>query len=415
MTNSETITDSALDIEKIRKDFPILQTKVYGKPLIYLDNAATTQKPQAVLESLHNYYTRYNSNVHRGVHFLSQQATEAYEVARKKIAGYINARHEHEIIFTKGTTNSINLVAASFGKKFLKSGDEVLISAMEHHSNIVPWQLICEEKGATLKVIPINELGELQMDAIDALLTDRVKIIAVTYVSNSLGTVNPVHEIIQKAHAVNIPVLIDAAQAVQHIPIDIQELDADFLAFSGHKIYGPTGVGILYGKEKWLNEMPPYEGGGDMIKNVTFAKTTYNELPFKFEAGTPDISGGIALGAAIDYVQQTGIAAIQQVEEEVVAYAYDRLSAIPSLRFIGDARHRSGAISFLIGNIHPYDLGEILDKQSIAVRTGHHCTQPVMDFFKIPGTVRASFAFYNTKSEVDELIKGIEKAKRMLA
>ena len=415
MTNSETITDSALDIEKIRKDFPILQTKVYGKPLIYLDNAATTQKPQAVLESLHNYYTRYNSNVHRGVHFLSQQATEAYEVARKKIAGYINARHEHEIIFTKGTTNSINLVAASFGKKILNTGDEVLISAMEHHSNIVPWQLICEEKGATLKVIPINELGELQMDAIDALLTDRVKIIAVTYVSNSLGTVNPVHEIIQKAHAVNIPVLIDAAQAVQHIPIDIQELDADFLAFSGHKIYGPTGVGILYGKEKWLNEMPPYEGGGDMIKNVTFAKTTYNELPFKFEAGTPDISGGIALGAAIDYVQQTGIAAIQQVEEEVVAYAYDRLSAIPSLRFIGDARHRSGAISFLIGNIHPYDLGEILDKQSIAVRTGHHCTQPVMDFFKIPGTVRASFAFYNTKSEVDELIKGIEKAKRMLA
>ena len=415
MINSETITDSVLDIEKIRKDFPILQTKVYGKPLIYLDNAATTQKPQAVLESLHNYYTRYNSNVHRGVHFLSQQATEAYEVARKKIAGYINARHEHEIIFTKGTTNSINLVAASFGKKFLKSGDEVLISAMEHHSNIVPWQLICEEKGATLKVIPINELGELQMDAIDALLTDRVKIIAVTYVSNSLGRVNPVQEIIHKAHAVNIPVLIDAAQAVQHIPIDIQKLDADFLAFSGHKIYGPTGVGILYGKEKWLNEMPPYEGGGDMIKNVTFAKTTYNELPFKFEAGTPDISGGIALGAAIDYVQQTGIAAIQQVEEEVVAYAYDRLSAIPSLRFIGDARHRSGAISFLIGNIHPYDLGEILDKQSIAVRTGHHCTQPVMDFFKIPGTVRASFAFYNTKSEVDELIKGIEKAKRMLA
>lgn len=415
MINSETITDSALDIEKIRKDFPILQTKVYGKPLIYLDNAATTQKPQAVLESLHHYYTQYNSNVHRGVHFLSQQATEAYEVARKKIAGYINARHEHEIIFTKGTTNSINLVAASFGKKFLKAGDEVLISAMEHHSNIVPWQLICEEKGATLKVIPINELGELKMDAFDALLTDRVKIVAVTYVSNSLGTVNPVHEIIQKAHAVNIPVLIDAAQAVQHIPIDIQELDADFLAFSGHKIYGPTGVGILYGKEKWLNEMPPYEGGGDMIKNVTFAKTTYNELPFKFEAGTPDISGGIALGAAIDYVQQTGIAAIQQAEEEVVAYAYNRLSAIPSLRFIGDAGHRSGAISFLIGNIHPYDLGEILDKQSIAVRTGHHCTQPVMDFFNIPGTVRASFAFYNTKSEVDELIKGIEKGKRMLA
>ncbi|HTN06485.1 cysteine desulfurase [Agriterribacter sp.] len=414
MTNSESITDSVLDIEKIRKDFPILQTKVYGKPLIYLDNAATTQKPQAVLDALHNYYTQYNSNVHRGVHFLSQQATEAYEVARRKVAGYINARHEHEIIFTKGTTSSINLVAASFGKKFLKAGDEVLISAMEHHSNIVPWQLICEEKGAILKVIPINERGELKMERFDELLTDKVKIVAVTYVSNSLGTVNPVHEIIQKAHAVNIPVLIDGAQAIQHIPIDIQELDADFLTFSGHKLYGPTGVGILYGKEKWLNEMPPYEGGGDMIKNVTFAKTTYNELPFKFEAGTPNISGGIALGAAIDYIQHIGIPAIQQAEEEVVAYAYDRLAALPSLRFIGDAKHRSGAISFLVGDIHPFDLGEILDKQSIAVRTGHHCTQPVMDFFHIPGTVRASFAFYNTKAEVDALMDGIEKAKRML-
>ena len=414
MTNSEPITDSVLDIEKIRKDFPILQAKVYGKQLIYLDNAATTQKPRAVLQSLENYYTQYNSNVHRGVHFLSQQATEAYEEARKKIAAYINAHYEHEIIFTKGTTNGINLVASSFGRKFLKEGDEVLISAMEHHSNIVPWQLICEEKGAILKVIPIDEQGELKMDAFDELLTGKVKIVAVTYVSNSLGTINPVHEIIQKAHALNIPVLIDGAQAIQHIPIDIQQLDADFLAFSGHKIYGPTGVGVLYGKEKWLNEMPPYEGGGDMIKNVTFAKTTYNELPFKFEAGTPDISGGIALGAAIDYVQQIGVAAIQQAEEEVVAYAYDRLSAIPSLRFVGDAKHRSGAISFLVGNIHPYDLGEILDKQSIAVRTGHHCTQPLMDFFHIPGTVRASFAFYNTKAEVDELVKGIEKAKRML-
>ncbi len=414
MINSEPETVSVLNIEKIRSDFPILQTKVYGKPLIYLDNAATTQKPIPVLETLNDYYTRYNSNVHRGVHFLSQQATEAYEVARRKIAGYINARHEHEVIFTKGTTNSINLVASSFGKKFLEAGDEVLISAMEHHSNIVPWQLICEEKGASLKVIPINEQGELRMDAFDELLTNRVKIVAVTYVSNSLGTVNPVREIIGKAHAANISVLIDAAQAIQHIAIDIQELDADFLAFSGHKIYGPTGVGVLYGKEKWLSEMPPYEGGGDMIKNVTFAKTTYNELPFKFEAGTPNIAGGIVLGAAIDYVQQIGLPAIRQAEEEVVSYAYDRLAAIPSLRFIGDAGHRSGAISFLVGNIHPFDMGEILDKQSIAVRTGHHCTQPVMDFFNIPGTVRASFAFYNTKSEVDELVKGIEKAKRML-
>lgn len=415
MTNSApNIAERTWNVEEIRKDFPLLQTQVYGKPLIYLDNAATTQKPIAVLDALQEYYSQYNSNVHRGVHFLSQQATDAYEVARRKIAGFINTRHEHEIIFTKGTTNSINLVAASFGKKFLKAGDEVLISAMEHHSNIVPWQMICEEKGAILKVIPISNTGELKMEVFDELLTERVKIVAVTYVSNSLGTVNPVRDIIRKAHAFNIPVLLDAAQAIQHIPIDVQELDADFLAFSGHKIFGPTGTGVLYGKEEWLNQMPPYEGGGDMIKNVTFAKTTYNELPFKFEAGTPHIAGGIALGVATDYVQKIGIRVIQQMETEVVEYAYDRLSSIPTLRFIGDAKHRSGAISFLVGNIHPFDLGEILDKQSIAVRTGHHCTQPVMDFFNIPGTVRASFAFYNTKTEVDELIKGIEKAKRML-
>jgi cysteine desulfurase / selenocysteine lyase len=414
MINGETITDHALDIKKIREDFPILQTKVYGKPLVYLDNAATTQKPKYVLQSLEQYYTGYNSNVHRGVHLLSQQATEAYEEARKKIAAYINAQHTHEVIFTKGTTNSINLVAYTFGRKFLKAGDEVLISAMEHHSNIVPWQIICEEKNAKLKVIPINERGELKMDAFEAMLNPKVKIVAVTYVSNSLGTVNPVQEIIQKAHALNIPVLLDAAQAVQHMPVDVQELDVDFIAFSGHKMYGPTGTGILYGKEKWLNEMPPYEGGGDMIKNVTFAKTTYNDLPFKFEAGTPDISGAIALGAAVDYIQQVGIHAIEQAEEELIAYAYQKLAAIPSLRFIGDAKHRAGAISFLIGNIHPFDLGEILDKQGIAVRTGHHCTQPLMELFNIPGTARASFAFYNTKAEVDELVKGIEKAKKML-
>lgn len=414
MINSETITEHTLDIEKIRKDFPILQTNVYGKPLIYLDNAATTQKPLSVLLSLSEYYTKYNSNVHRGVHYLSQQATEAYEEARKKVASFINAGADHEVIFTKGTTNGINLVASSFGRKFLQEGDEVLVSAMEHHSNIVPWQLICEEKKALLKVIPINEKGELKMDEFDSLLSNKVKIVAVTFVSNSLGTVNPVKEIIKKAHALNIPVLLDGAQAIQHMPLDVQELDVDFLSFSGHKMYGPTGTGILYGKEKWLNEMPPYEGGGDMIKNVTFAKTTFNELPFKFEAGTPDISGAIALGAAVDYIQQTGIHAIQQTEEELLAYAYDKLSTVPSLRFIGDARHRAGAISFLVGKIHPFDLGEILDKQSIAVRTGHHCTQPLMDFFNIPGTVRASFSFYNTKAEVDELIKGIEKAKRML-
>ena len=414
MPNSDTIADLVLDTEKIRKDFPILSTKVYGKPLIYFDNAATTQKPVQVLQSLDKYYTEYNSNVHRGVHLLSQQATEAYEVARKKIAAFINAKNDYEIIFTKGTTNSINLVAYSFGRKFLKEGDEVLISAMEHHSNIVPWQLVCEEKKAVLKVIPINEKGELRMDVFDELLTPKVKIVAVTYVSNSLGTVNPVTEIIAKAHALNIPVLLDGAQAIQHMPLDVQELDVDFMAFSGHKMYGPTGIGFLYGKEKWLNEMPPFEGGGDMISHVTFAKTTYNELPFKFEAGTPDISGAIALGAAVDYIQQTGIHAIQQWEEELIAYAYDKLSAIPGLRFIGDAEHRAGAISFLVGNIHPFDMGEILDKQSIAVRTGHHCTQPLMEIFDIPGTARASFAMYNTKAEVDELVKGVEKAKRML-
>ncbi|MBX2922093.1 MAG: cysteine desulfurase [Chitinophagaceae bacterium] len=414
MTKTDTITELNFDVERIRKDFPILQTKVYGKPLVYFDNAATTQKPLQVLQTLEQYYTTYNSNVHRGVHYLSQQATEAYEVARRKVAGFIHAAGEHEVIFTKGTTDSINLVAYSFGRKFIGKGDEVLISAMEHHSNIVPWQLVCEEKGATLKVIPINEKGELKMDEFDKLLTEKVKIVAVTYVSNSLGTVNPVEEIIAKAHAFHIPVLLDAAQAIQHIPMNVQELDADFIAFSGHKMYGPTGIGILYGKEKWLNAMPPFEGGGDMIKNVTFEKTTYNELPFKFEAGTPDISGAIALGAAVDYIQQTGIHTIQHAEEELVAYAYEQLSAVPSLRFIGDAAHRAGAISFLVGNIHPFDLGELLDKYSIAVRTGHHCTQPLMELFNIPGTVRASFSFYNTKAEVDELVKGIEKARRIL-
>ena len=414
MTNSDTILASTLDIEKIRKDFPILQTKVYGKPLVYFDNAATTQKPLPVLKSLEDYYINYNSNVHRGVHLLSQQATDAYEQARKKVATFINAAYDHEVIFTKGTTNSINLVASSFGKKFLAAGDEVLISAMEHHSNIVPWQLICEEKNASLKIIPVDDNGELIMEEFDRLLTEKVKIVALTYVSNTLGTVNPVRDIIQKAHAKNIPVLLDAAQAIQHLPINVQELDADFIAFSSHKMFGPTGVGVLYGKEKYMNAMPPYEGGGDMIKNVTFAKTTYNELPFKFEAGTPDMSGAIGLGAAIDYIQQTGISAIQHAEEELVAYAYNKLSAIPSLRFIGNAKQRAGAISFLVGNIHPFDMGEILDKQGIAVRTGHHCTQPLMERFNIPGTVRASFSVYNTKSEVDALIKGIEKARKML-
>jgi cysteine desulfurase / selenocysteine lyase len=408
-------TKDELDIEKIRKDFPLLQTKVYGKPLVYLDNSATTQKPEMVLKAMDDYYRTYNSNVHRGVHFLSQKATDAYEVVRKKVTAYINAEHEHEVIFTRSTTDGINLVAYSYGKKFVKESDSVMISAMEHHSNIVPWQMMCEERGATLKVIPMNEKGELLMDEFEKLLDETVKIIALTYVSNSLGTINPVKEIIAKAHQHNIPVLIDAAQAIQHLGVDVQALDADFVVFSGHKMYAPTGIGILYGKEKWLNAMPPYQGGGDMIKTVTFKKTTYNDLPFKFEAGTPDITEAIGLGAAIDYINSIGLKKMQQREHQLFAYAHEQLSTIDELRFIGEAKNKTASISFLIGNLHPFDVGEILDKQSIAVRTGHHCTQPVMDFFNIPGTVRASLAFYNTEEEIDKLTAGIKKAITLLS
>ncbi|MBB5646395.1 aminotransferase class V-fold PLP-dependent enzyme [Pedobacter cryoconitis] len=400
--------------ENIREDFPILHTKVYGKDLVYLDNAATTQKPTAVLAAVEDYYKTCNSNVHRGVHLLSQQATAAYEEARHKVSKFINAAFTHEVIFTKGTTDGINLVASSFGKKFLHQGDSILISAMEHHSNIVPWQMICEERGATLKVIPMDENGVLQMDALPALLDESVKLVSVTYVSNSLGTINPIREIIKQAHAKNIPVMIDAAQAIQHLPIDVQELDVDFLVFSGHKIYGPTGIGALYGKEKWLNMIPPYQGGGDMIKTVTFEKTIYNDLPYKFEAGTPDISGAIGLGAAIDYVKAIGLDAIQEKEDELLNYALEQLAGIDNLKFIGKATQRASVISFLIDNVHPYDLGELLDKQGIAIRTGHHCTEPVMDFFGIPGTCRASFAFYNTRSEVDLLVAGIKRAAAIL-
>lgn len=403
-----------MDIEAIRKDFPILDTKVYGKRLVYLDNGATTQKPTAVLEALDHYYKTYNSNVHRGVHLLSQQATDAFEAARTKVAAFINAKHTYEVIFTKGTTDGINLIASCFGRGFLKAGDSILISAMEHHSNIVPWQMICEEKGATVKVIPMNEDGVLQMDQLPALLDDTVKLVACTYVSNSLGTVNPVREIIKQAHSKGIPVLLDGAQAVQHIPVDVQELDVDFLVFSSHKLYGPTGVGILYGKEEWLNKLPPYQGGGDMIKTVTFAKTTYNDLPFKFEAGTPDMSGAVGLAAAIDYVTAIGLDNIQKEEQELLAYALERLTAIEGLRLVGKSAERSGVISFLYKNTHPFDVGELLDKQGIAVRTGHHCCQPVMDFLGIPGTARASFAFYNTKEEVDILVAALKKAAAML-
>lgn len=400
--------------EEIRKDFPILDTKVYGKNLVYFDNAATTQKPVQVLNVLENYYTSYNSNVHRGVHLLSQQATAAYEGARKKVAAFINAVSSDEIIFTKGTTDGINLVASSFGRKFLKEGDSILISALEHHSNIVPWQMICEERGATLKVIPMDQDGVLQMDLLPGLLDEHVKLVSVTYVSNSLGTVNPVKEIIRQAHAKNIPVLIDAAQAIQHMPVDVQELDVDFISFSGHKIYGPTGIGVLYGKAKWLNMMPPYQGGGDMIKTVTFEKTIYNELPYKFEAGTPDIAGAIGLGAAIDYVNEIGLSAIADAEQELLTYGLAQLAKIEGIRFIGNAPERASVISFLLEDIHPYDLGELLDKQGIAIRTGHHCTEPIMDFFGIPGTCRASFAFYNTKEEIDLFVAGIKRAAAIL-
>lgn len=403
-----------LAIENSRKDFPLLNTQVYGKDLVYFDNAATTQKPVQVLAALDKYYTEYNSNVHRGVHLLSQQATAAYEDARKKIAAFINAAHSDEVIFTKGTTDSINLVASSFGRKFLNAGDSILISAMEHHSNIVPWQMICEERGATLKVIPMDNNGVMRVELLPELLDNTVKLVAFTYVSNSLGTINPVREIIRQAHEKNIPVLIDAAQAIQHIPLDVQELDVDFIAFSGHKIYGPTGIGVLYGKEKWLNAMPPYQGGGDMIKTVTFEKTIYNELPYKFEAGTPDISGAVGLGAAIDYVSSIGLTAIAEFEHELLTYALGKLSEVEGIRFIGQAAERASVISFLLEGIHPYDLGELLDKQGIAIRTGHHCTEPVMDFFGIPGTCRASFSFYNTKEEVDLLVAGIKRAAAIL-
>ncbi|CAM4381113.1 cysteine desulfurase / selenocysteine lyase [Pedobacter westerhofensis] len=403
-----------LAIEDIRKDFPILDTEVFGKKLVYFDNAATTQKPVQVLKVLEDYYERYNSNVHRGVHSLSQQATAGYEKARHTVAAFINAASSDEVIFTKGTTDGLNLIASSFGRKFLQKGDSILISAMEHHSNIVPWQMICEERGAILKVIPMDQDGVLKMELLPELLDESVKLLSFTYVSNSLGTINPVKELIRQAHAKNIPVLIDVAQAIQHMPVDVQELDVDFMVFSGHKIYGPTGIGVLYGKEKWLNELPPYQGGGDMIKTVTFEKTIYNVLPYKFEAGTPDISGAIGLGAAIDYVNSIGLEAIAEAEHELLTYALERLAEVPGIQFIGKAAERASVISFLIEGVHPYDLGELLDKQGIAIRTGHHCTEPVMDFFGIPGTCRASFAFYNTTAEVDLLVAGIKRAAAIL-
>lgn len=397
-----------------REDFPILNEKVYGKTLVYLDNAATTQKPQAVIDALNDYYLHINSNIHRGVHCLSQLATNEFEKARETVRQYIHATSTQEVIFTRGATESINLVAASFGRTYLHEGDEVIVSEMEHHSNIVPWQLTCEEHGAKLKVLPFNDKGELIINELEQLITDRTKIVAVAHVSNSMGTVNPIEEIIRIAHAHNVPVLIDGAQAVAHCPVDVQALDCDFYCFSGHKMYAPMGIGIMYGKSQWLNEMQPYQGGGEMIKDVTFEKTTYNELPFKFEAGTPSVGDVIGLRKAIEYIQSIGLEQIAAYEQDLLTYTTEKLSKIDGMRFIGEAAHKTGVISFLVGNIHPYDMGVLLDHQGVAVRTGHHCTQPIMTHFGIPGTVRASFALYNTFEEADMLVAAVEKAKNML-
>ena len=404
---------TALDITALRKDFPILNRKVNGHPLVYLDNAATSQTPKQVIDAIIDYYSRYNANIHRGVHTLSQEATDAYEQARQKIKRHFNAANAHEIVFTSGTTHSINIVANGFSS-ILKAGDEVLVSAMEHHSNIVPWQMLCERTGAILKVIPMNLDGDLIMEAYEKLLSERTQLVFCNHVSNALGTINPIEEIIEKAHEVGAAVLIDGAQAAPHIVADVQRLDVDFYTVSAHKMCGPTGVGILYGKEKWLHSLPPYQGGGEMIAEVTFDKTTYADLPHKFEAGTPNICGGIAFGAALDYMNAIGFDAIAHYEHELLTYATAQLLSIDGLKIYGTARNKTSVISFNIEGIHPYDMGSILDKLGIAVRTGHHCAQPVMDFFKIPGTVRASFSFYNTKEEVDLLIKAVKQAKAML-
>lgn len=409
----KSITNIKLNVDSIRKDFPILQRQVNGQPLVYLDNAATSQTPDQVVNTIVDYYHGYNANIHRGVHTLSQEATDAYEIARQKIQKHFNIAHSHEVIFTSGTTHGINLVATGF-TSFLKKGDEIVVSAMEHHSNIVPWQMLCERTGAVLKVIPMNQEGELVMDAYHNLLSEKTKLVFCNHVSNALGTVNPIEEIIEAAHNVGAAVLIDGAQAAAHIKPDLQALDVDFYTVSAHKMCGPTGVGMLFGKEEWLKKLPPYQGGGEMIAEVTFEKTTYADLPHKFEAGTPNICGGIAFGAALDYMNNIGFDAIAQYEDELMQYATEQLLSIEGLRIYGTAKHKTSVISFNIDGIHPYDIGTILDKLGIAVRTGHHCAQPIMDFYKIPGTVRASFSFYNTKEEVDTLVAGVKRAKNML-
>ncbi|WP_111683322.1 aminotransferase class V-fold PLP-dependent enzyme [Winogradskyella tangerina] len=411
---SKTLDHTTFNVETIRKDFPILNREVNGKPLIYFDNAATSQTPQQVIDVIVDYYSNYNANIHRGVHALSQEATDAYEQARRKIQTHFNAEYAHEIIFTSGTTHGINLVANGFSS-LLKKGDEIIVSALEHHSNIVPWQMLCEKTGAELKVIPMNDNGELELSAFEALLNENTKLVFVNHISNALGTINPIEEIISKAHSVGAAVLVDGAQSCPHIKPDVQALDVDFYVCSAHKICGPTGVGMLYGKQDWLKKLPPYQGGGEMIAEVTFEKTTYADLPHKFEAGTPNVCGGIAFGAALDYMNAIGFETIANYEHELLEHATHLLQQIEGVKIYGTAKHKTSVISFNVGNIHPYDIGTILDKMGIAVRTGHHCAQPIMDYYNIPGTIRASFMFYNTKAEIDTFIAALKKAIMMLS
>lgn len=406
---------SPAELARIRADFPILQQKVHGKPLVYFDNAATSQKPRAVIDAIVRYYETTNANIHRGVHFLSEHATNEHEAARRTVQKFLNARSPSEIIFVRGATEAINLVAQSYGRAHVGPGDEVLITGMEHHSDIVPWQLLCNEKGAKLRVAPIDDNGELLLDEFAELIGPRTKLVAVTHVSNALGTVNPIRKIIELAHEHRVPVLVDGAQAIPHMKVDVQELDCDFYAFSGHKVYGPTGIGVLYGKADLLNAMPPYQGGGDMIASVTFEKTTYNKVPYKFEAGTPDIAGAIALAAALRYVEGIGLDRIGAHERDLLEYASRAVSGIPGLRIVGSAAEKAGVLSFIFDNIHPHDIGTILDREGIAIRTGHHCSQPVMHRFNIPATARASFALYNTREEIDALVQGIEKVREVFA
>ncbi len=414
-TSAQQVVTPGFDLEQVRADFPALHQQVYGRPLVYLDNAASAQKPRAVIERLATFYSREYANIHRGVHYLSQEATSAYEATRETVAAFINAASTREIVFTRGTTESINLVAATYGRRNVGQGDEIIISAMEHHSNIVPWQLLCEEKGARLRVVPISDEGEIDLEAYERLFTDRTKVVALVHVSNTLGTINPIDQMIELAHEHGVPVLVDGAQAVSHLPVDVQALGCDFYCFSGHKLFGPTGIGVLYGREELLDAMPPYQGGGDMIETVTFEKTTFNRLPHKFEAGTPNIAAGIGLKTAIDYVTGLGLDNIATYEHDLLRYATDRLLEIDGLRIVGTAKEKTGAISFLLDGTHPYDVGTILDQYGVAVRTGHHCTQPLMDRYGIPGTIRASFAFYNTPEDVEALVSAVRKAGAMLA